>query len=184
MLSTTGMWLAEHSEQTTIVSRDPSDFVNKIRNRGWFAKDIACDYTNPHQRQNLLNATIQDNSPKQMPPEYKQGTLQSRYDLILAWLHQNPVPFLESLSLNCATRNARIIWVVGSGFDNPAKSPALPNIISTQTLEIAVLGFQMKDGKSRWLSHDEISQGTISAIKTQQHEKVIIGKTNPWFARP
>ncbi|KLN61771.1 hypothetical protein WH96_05610 [Kiloniella spongiae] len=170
MLSAAGLWLAEHSEQTTIISRNPAPFVNQLRDQGYQAKGTSCNYKIPQQRQNL-SKTLNPN----------------KYDLILLWIHQDGASLLEELSTSCCSDIARIIWVVGSDFQNLEKEHAnkkferstLPDNVS---LQIVILGFQVELGKSRWLSHQEISQGVIRVIKAPQEKESTIGQTESLLA--
>ncbi|WP_125933306.1 hypothetical protein [Kiloniella majae] len=172
MLSIAGEWLAAHSEKTTVVSRTPQLFTEQLNNHGHRAQSISCNYNVPNQLQDLIT---------------NLGT--NKYDLILAWIHKGAVPLLEEISSNCSTDRTRIIWVVGSDFHNPAKEgtnkrterPSLPDHVS---LEIVVLGFQIECGRSRWLSHQEISQGVIGALKTLKKDESVIGHTKPWSSKP
>jgi hypothetical protein len=136
MLSAAGRWLAEHSEMTTVVTRNPTPFTDQLNNRGYRAKGISCNYKIPEQRQGFIH-----------------DISHNKDDLILAWIHQDAISLLENISANSCPKGTRIIWVVGSDFHNPEKEhkrPILPDHIS---LEIVVLGFQMKQSRSRWLSH-------------------------------
>ncbi|HSY87570.1 MAG TPA: hypothetical protein VLA85_13465 [Verrucomicrobiae bacterium] len=49
---------------------------------------------------------------------------------------------------------------------------------------IVVLGFVIEpDGRSRWLTHDEISAGTVKSLAGATPLS-IIGAVTPWSARP
>ena len=167
MLSAAGIWLAKNSEQTTVVSRNPSAFANTIRAKGLCVKSIACDYTVPHQWKKLL-----------------QNHNSSQYDLILIWAHQNSIQYIEDLAKKCSFQNTRFVWIVSSNYDNPAEKQKPPQLAASQILQTVVLGFEIENNKSRWLSHTEISQGTIKAIKNPEQRKYTIGRTSPWSARP
>lgn len=47
---------------------------------------------------------------------------------------------------------------------------------------VVTLGFMMSDGRARWLTHDEISDGVIRAIDGDTSGTV--GIVRPWSARP
>lgn len=46
-----------------------------------------------------------------------------------------------------------------------------------------VLGFRVEDDGSRWLTHEEISEGILAAIADPQPVQVI-GTVTPWERRP
>ena len=46
-----------------------------------------------------------------------------------------------------------------------------------------ILGFVVEGGKSRWLTHEEISGGVIEAVQ-KDAERYIVGTVEPWSMRP
>jgi NAD(P)-dependent dehydrogenase (short-subunit alcohol dehydrogenase family) len=57
------------------------------------------------------------------------------------------------------------------------KAPGLPK------LRLAVLGFAIESGRSRWLTDAEISIGVGRALESDQ-PVTIVGTVTPWSARP
>nr|QQZ48808.1 hypothetical protein JKL49_15675 [Phenylobacterium glaciei] len=50
-------------------------------------------------------------------------------------------------------------------------------------LRQVVLGFKVEEAGSRWLTHDEISDGVLEAARADRL-LTIIGQTEPWSAKP
>lgn len=104
-------------------------------------------------------------------------------DLVVAWLHKDRLgpEIIAELSIG---QNIDFYQVRGSAAANPVKSTKLeiPMIKGLSYHEI-VLGFQIQDGRSRWLTDAEITAGTIDAIENKPKKK-IIGVVEPWEMRP
>lgn len=60
-----------------------------------------------------------------------------------------------------------------------ARFEALPNIVYHEV----ILGFVTEGEDSRWLTHDEISRGVLTAIDGQA-SRFIVGTVEPRSARP
>jgi hypothetical protein len=50
-------------------------------------------------------------------------------------------------------------------------------------LRQVILGFQVENGRARWLTDDEISGGVLRAVRMDAIFSVI-GQVDPWTARP
>lgn len=46
-----------------------------------------------------------------------------------------------------------------------------------------ILGFVQEDGRSRWLTHEEIGRGVLAAVE-EGSSRTVVGTVEPWFARP
>jgi NAD(P)-dependent dehydrogenase (short-subunit alcohol dehydrogenase family) len=79
--------------------------------------------------------------------------------------------------------------VLGSASADPARPERLAGwqslfaSLQRPTLRLAVLGFVVESGSSRWLSNDEISTGVGRALESAD-PVTIVGTVTPWSARP
>lgn len=75
----------------------------------------------------------------------------------------------------------------GSAAANPAeRAQRLPAWLDS-CLQIhyrqVILGFAVEGGRSRWLTHDEISGGVVAAVRADEPYRVV-GTVDPWSLRP
>ena len=93
----------------------------------------------------------------------------SNFDLIISWLHEDGawlIPYLETMLVD----HGRLIRVLGSSsheFDCRKNLPARQQYVSLGWINCA-------DGR-RWLTHSEISNAVIKAIKTPEQRHIIAG---------
>jgi len=106
--------------------------------------------------------------------------------LVVAWLHRNALGLELACALSTLCRyELAFFQIIGSAAQNPPKNShsdpvSLPSNISYHQI---ILGFEIENGRSRWLTDTEISDGVISAIDSHD-ERSIVGKITPWTARP
>lgn len=107
-------------------------------------------------------------------------------DLAVAWFHSLKIAAPRMLAERV---RGRMFQVLGSAVADPARpdrletaravAAGLPDCAARQV----VLGFRVEAGHSRWLTHAEISEGVLEAIRSDRRHTVI-GQTEPWSARP
>lgn len=108
-------------------------------------------------------------------------------DLVVAWVHGAGGALRLAEQLAAQSAPVDFYHLLGSASANPANDLAmqrapfdsLPKLRYHQIL----LGFMIENGRSRWLTHQEISSGTLDAID-QKLPRHIIGTVEPWAARP
>jgi len=117
------------------------------------------------------------------------------FDLIVVWMHSSGERSLIQLIefLSNQTQSINFLHVVGSAVANPNQKAESANFKVGDNLKYhqVILGFQIENSNSqsvdqwvsRWLTHKEISQGVLEAIR-EKKEKYIIGTVKPWSARP
>jgi hypothetical protein len=110
--------------------------------------------------------------------------LRGTFNRCVAWMHDD--------SKECALRIARQVTsvycqVLGSASADPAQPEALAEwqklFPAAPQLRLAVLGFVLEGGTSRWLTNDEISTGVGRALESED-PVTIVGTVTPWSARP
>jgi hypothetical protein len=81
----------------------------------------------------------------------------------------------------------RLLHLLGSAQEDPVRSR--PDVDERKerfpgvAWERILLGYRIEDGRSRWLTHDEIVEGVRRAIGEPQ-ERTVIGTVEPWSERP
>jgi hypothetical protein len=76
--------------------------------------------------------------------------------------------------------------VLGSASADPAMPERIAEwqaLIPSPKLRLAVLGFKVENGTSRWLTNGEISAGVGHALASDD-PVTIVGTVTPWDARP
>lgn len=107
-------------------------------------------------------------------------------DLAVAWFHTLKIPAPRRLAERV---QGRMFQVLGSATGDPAhpdrlgRAAAVADGLPDCSLRQVVLGFKVDEGGSRWLTHEEISQGVLEAIRSDRAYSVI-GQLEPWSARP
>ena len=104
----------------------------------------------------------------------------------VAWMHDDS----RDRALRIA-RQVRDVYcqVLGSASADPARPEylaawqALFQPHGLPKLRLAVLGFRVEGGHSRWLTNDEISAGVGRALEGEA-AVTVVGTVTPWSARP
>ena len=119
--------------------------------------------------------------------EVEKAWQRAPFDLVLVWIHSSARASLDELMTFLAEQSTevKLFNVVGSAAGNPDKKAEAQKIPASDTLQYhqIILGFQVEASRSRWLTHGEISRGTLRAIR-QQQASYVIGTVTPWSARP
>lgn len=107
-------------------------------------------------------------------------------DLAVAWFHTLRIEAPRRLAERV---RGRLFQVLGSAMVDPAHPARLDAALKVGegllgcAIRQVVLGFEVEGGVSRWLTNSEISQGVLRAIRTDQ-VRTVVGRTEPWSARP
>lgn len=109
--------------------------------------------------------------------------------LAVCWIHStapNALPLIAE-TLAPSTAVCRLFHVRGSATANPARARSdMPKwLLKYPQLRYrqVILGFMVNNGKSRWLTHEEICAGVISAI-VEDSEYRVVGTVESWSLRP
>lgn len=132
--------------------------------------------------------------------DYRDGEALSRHiadaierfgeiELVVAWIH-SVAPEAHSVIARILDRQSigcRWFDLLGSAVADPSAGETGARAEFSQWTKLhyraAVLGFVIEGDRSRWLSDDEISGGTIDAIRSDAPSSVI-GQVRPWSMRP
>ncbi|WP_078393198.1 hypothetical protein [Shouchella patagoniensis] len=106
-------------------------------------------------------------------------------DLVLVWVHGTAPHAVQTIMDEVNRRQAkkwRLVHVKGSSSSKEAIEKKEKTNGSCIYQEV-FLGFIVEESRSRWLTHEEISRGTIEAI-ANPISRHLIGTLTPWDARP
>ena len=132
---------------------------------------FACDYYDPAGFSAALDAAVARSGP---------------ISLAVAWFHTLKI---EAPRLLAERVEGRLFQVLGSAAADPSHPWRLETAQKVAEglpgcdLRQVVLGFQIEAAGSRWLTHDEISDGVLDAVRSDR-ALTIIGQTKPWSAKP
>ncbi|MFC7064155.1 short-chain dehydrogenase [Halobacillus seohaensis] len=171
MLADVSRWLIKNYSHTSVVARDVErlKLLNNEQPENNL-KLVSLDYKNVEAVQELIKNTIKIHGPM---------------DTVIAWVHSDAphsvIAIFNEITDN-QTESFHFFHIIGSGDHLKSIQSALS--VSNQCLYHQIqLGFVVEDQKSRWLTHKEISEGVISAIKRKE-EKTVIGQVEPREMRP
>ncbi|MEI9989982.1 MAG: hypothetical protein WDM86_08080 [Rhizomicrobium sp.] len=108
-------------------------------------------------------------------------------DLLIAWIHGR-APSARRALAECVAAEGRFVQVLGSAHGDPAHPERLTEMAAAADglpidYQSVVLGFVVEQGRSRWLTNDEISSGVFAALQSGA-PLFIVGTVEPWSARP
>ena len=168
MLAKVSIWLSENGYHVSVIGRNPEKMQRLLEQNPAQMTPVLVDYTNSKELAEHLVHIQQKNGP---------------IHLVVAWIHstgQYVIPCLTELIPR--SQSWRLFHVNGSSAnlqEIKAKTAIPANIYYHQVL----LGFKIESGMFRWLTHEEISDGIIEAIR-ENKSKHIIGTITPWKKRP
>ncbi|WP_067724835.1 short-chain dehydrogenase [Oceanobacillus damuensis] len=171
MLAEATMYLVNQGYFVSVIARSQTRMwrlINAAKDRSMIIP-LYVDYRNESELKEAVRKTILQNG---------------NINLVIAWIHSVAENALEIISDEVASIETSwdLFHIVGSSNDlNHMKRKAeVPvNCIYHQVQ----LGFVIEGTKSRWLTHKEISEGVIKAIK-ERRLLHIVGTLEPWERRP
>jgi hypothetical protein len=179
-IGTTGMLaaairaLAQHATQMTCLARTAASLAKLAASMPSNAANLhtlAVDY---QDSDTFMNA-VQD-ANEGIP-----------IDLVVAWFHRTGLDTCTRLInyLNSQPSPVDVFHVVGSAARDPSNSAQWPQPEAGGAVAYhqIILGFVLEGESSRWLTHEEISDGVLEAVE-HHRSRHIIGTVRPWSARP
>lgn len=170
MLADVVRWLVEQEYHVAVVGRNRERFVRVLQGVSQPAsvEYIQQDYHQTDELRAAIEALLLHSGP---------------FDLVVSWIHLTAPEALTmiQMALSRQEQEWRLLQVCGSG---AWKKP--PQVVPTANClyRRVILGFVLMEGDSaRWLSHQEISEGVIDAIRSDQPLS-IVGVVEPWEKRP
>lgn len=112
-----------------------------------------------------------------------------RYDMAVVWLQDAPVaiPLCIAEFIGTPEKKGRLVHVRPIN----AAGPGVPvggiakgfTALSAMSYQEIILGFVREGTVSRWLDHEEITEGIVAAIDKGE-PRTVIGTVTPWGERP
>jgi hypothetical protein len=171
MLGKATLWLTENDYHVSLAARN-QEKLKWIENQASDPNDLSLysvDYYNDGAFTEAIKGAINENGP---------------VELVVAWIHStasNALRILTDVIAPWQEEPWRLFHIKGSTRDIPKEIPDfLPKNCHYHQV---FLGFVIEGSTTRWLTHDEISTGTIRAIDTTAHISVV-GTMEPWDMRP
>ncbi len=150
--------ISERTQTCWVLSRQGQNFI--ADNPHQSAKGLAIDYSDPTAFWRAFDDRINV----------------ADLELALLWVHDHGKPVLIELLRRLTSHNVKTIHVSGSATGNPAKQmERVGQYIDPTTGALyipVVLGAMKTPNGQRWLTHEEISQGAIRAIETNEPQMV------------
>lgn len=169
MLAKTSIWLNDNDYKVSVVGRDQ----HKLKKLAEDNENIICisvDYNNEKQFRSEIHNSIAAHGP---------------YETVVAWIHNDDEKIIDIVSheINRVSNNEwSLFHVLGSSSNLQEIMNELGNIKNCRYHQVQ-LGFVIENNISRWLTHDEISEGVIHAIKSNQ-KTCVVGTLTPWNMKP
>jgi hypothetical protein len=177
MLKGLTLHLLNSYDKISVIARNKSGFERLESEAGSYnirLNRIQLDYTDYVVLKNLLIKSIND---------------YSEISLAVSWVHSTApkAPFIIADIINQTSLKCDFYEVLGSSYANPAKDgidreKEFEKFNNLNYRKI-ILGFVLRNSKSRWLTNSEISGGVVDAIENKS-PSAIIGVAEPWSARP
>lgn len=165
--------LLRESLTTVVVSRrppGPATFGGHVLAEGLLVP-VSADYTEPIR----FAAALRDTAARTGP--FRQAVL---------WVHAEGRPHAYAAVADTLTDNALVVEVLGSSAAAPtAPAPRPPKALSRTRHRSVILGFTGHGSDTRWLGHEEISEGVLTALRSPEDSGLhVVGRVRPWEDRP
>ncbi|WP_102029336.1 short-chain dehydrogenase [Salirhabdus sp. Marseille-P4669] len=170
MLSDVTIWLNKKGYHVTVIGRR-NETYQRLMSKVKFPKSITSllvDYHDTDMLKELLLERIEKDGP---------------IEVVVSWVHSSAPevnPTVLALLDSFTKDNYHFFHVKSSTSSIHKQKPKVP--VSGHYYEI-YLGFKIIGNHSRWLTHQEISQGVIDAIH-HKRAQTIVGQLEPWEKRP
>ncbi len=167
MLRKVSEYFIEANHEVTIIARNLSrleHLKNKYKEKEDSIQIISADYANEILFLESIHSLLKSND----------------FDIALLWIHSFADSCKNQLIEILYHKNSliQIYDVKGSAYYHPQSL-----LKYNDKCYSIYLGYQKENDTSRWLTHNEISAGTIYAI-THELKEYIIGQVSPWEERP
>lgn len=185
MLRGTVLGLAHRHRVVYVIARRSDalqELAAQVQREGGLIEPIGVDYRESRVLASGLRNVIARHGP---------------IDLVVSWIHSDAPDAARIIAEIIAAESIRegrndqrpgLRWfdVLGSAtadpdnaFDTLPHPARMPDFLYRSV----VLGFVPEGNRSRWLTHDEISGGVLSAIEADS-VRTVIGRVRPWSLRP
>lgn len=178
MLRRASLYLAERGDAVSVIARSRERLASLVEAAATLpgsVNPLALDYRESERLVEELRGAVAAYGP---------------VGLAVCWIHHEVAPGAFRVivdTVGAGSPSVRLFHVRGSAVANPAsggpKPPEWMNEYPQVKYRQVILGFVIEGGRSRWLTHEEISGGVIAAIHDDA-ERFIVGTVEPWSMRP
>lgn len=158
MLEEASLQLAEQFEVVSVVGRN-QDKLKSIKQKKRNVETICFDYFESGFIENLE----------------KQAQEYGSFSCVVAWIRSKRAHLHSSIRTLC---KGNYHMVLGSSHYRPGSEDGELELDCNRV----ILGFKVENGKSRWLTDREISQGVIESVISGVD--IQVGQIEPWSLRP
>lgn len=178
MLRRAVLKLAEQSTILSVIARSGprlDELAEQVGMEGGRLNPICVDYADSDRLRTSLAAALSE-----------FGAV----DLVVSWIHSS-APDAHRVVARCVDDRAEKFFrwfdLLGSAFADPSVevSDRAAEFGEFERLQYrsVVLGFVIENSRSRWLTHQEISEGVVRAVENDDYRSVT-GQVHPWHRRP
>lgn len=174
MLKGVSLALAQQGHQVTVLARTLSNLDELVKESNGVIEPLKVNYCDTDALNRVLKQSVQQ---------------RGRFDLAVVWIHSTApqAPFEVAEWVGDDEKMGHYFHVLGSSAADPSNTNQerlkWQSLASTFIYHEVILGFKVESNRSRWLTHEEISNGVLEAIEAKQ-ERFIVGQVEPWSARP
>lgn len=173
--------LARRGAEVTVVARDPRrlhTLATEAAGMPGRIAPLACDYRDAQRLEAALEATLSE---------------RGRPDPTIAWMREDALAGLHAVARVLEATGGegqagacRLVHVLPSA----ARSPVVRKRYRDEfgrygaiRYRQVVLGFEIDEGISRWLTDTEISDGVLRSLELHASE-FVVGRVHPWSQSP
>lgn len=168
----------EHYRKTyktvSVLARSKKDLEKLEKRYPGIIRGISVDYNDEAALRLALKESVEKNG---------------RYNFAVIWIQDAPVSVALCIAefVGTPAQKGTLIHVRGSAAADPsmpARSMGDSFIAQTSlNYQEVILGFIKEGSTSRWLDHEEITEGILEAAESKE-VKTIVGVVTPWGDRP
>jgi hypothetical protein len=169
MLARTSIWLAHNGYKVSVIGRRIQK-LNELAKMSENIIPISVDYSSAELFVSEIHKSMNTNGP---------------CDLVVAWIHSDDMQIINMISNEIgkvSNDEWRLFHVLGSSSNVEDISRKIDDIENCEYHQVQ-LGFIIEENRSRWLTHDEISNSVIHCISTNP-KQYLVGTLSPWNRRP
>lgn len=171
MLAGASLWLAQEGYRVTVIGRNPQK-LKRLTDQHSNLFGVSANYRHADDFARQLDKIMRE-----------QGAAR----LVVAWIHDDQERVIRQTAEAIERAGGpghswSLYHVLGSSsnLDELMLTVPVPENCAYHQIQ---LGFVIEGGRSRWLTHQEISGGVIECIKTGS-KRHLVGTLEPWSKRP
>ncbi|EEM17288.1 MULTISPECIES: short-chain dehydrogenase [Bacillus] len=169
MLKKVSVWLCNQGLYVSVIGRDRNR-LEDVKNTCNAPRNVTCislDYHDGDALKQSIKDTIKQNGPIR---------------LVVAWVHTTAKKALQVIceEIELHSKSYSLFHILGSSASRLERQKIGSAFCNYHRI---LLGFILQGEHSRWLTHEEITDGVIAGIQSKQSD-CIVGTLEPWELRP